>query len=64
VETSNKKTNRNISWIEGIDPETEDRLAYLKLSPKERWEYLMTLILATYPSGKKVTFKKRIIEWT
>jgi hypothetical protein len=61
---TNPKTARNISWTEGIDPETEDRLAYLALSSKEKWDYLMTLILATYPPGKKVTFNNRTIEWT
>ncbi len=60
---SSLKTARNISWKDGVDPETEDRLAYLALSSKEKWDYLMTLILATYPKGKKVTFDKRLIEW-
>lgn len=61
---TNKKTARSISWNEGIDPETEDRLAYLALSSKEKWNYLMTVILASYPLDKEVTFKKRTIKWT
>jgi len=61
---SSPKSAKNISWNDGVDPEREDRLAYLALSPKEKWDYLMTLILATYPAGKSVTFNKKIIEWT
>ena len=59
------KTKKNISWKPDIDPETEDRLAFLKLNPQERWDYIMTLILATYPKGvKTVQYNKRKIEWT
>lgn len=58
-----KKSGRKLSWNEDADTESEDRVEYLKLSPKEKWEYLMNLILTTYPSGKKATYKKRIIEW-
>ncbi|MGB3588206.1 MAG: hypothetical protein WBA23_16775 [Tunicatimonas sp.] len=57
-----KKSKRNISWNPDVDPETEDRLAYLALNPQERWDYMMTLILATYPK-KLVTYDKRKIEW-
>jgi hypothetical protein len=63
ISNSHIKTAKNISWKDGINSETEDRLQYLKLSSKEKWNYLMTLILATYPPNKKVTFDKRIIEW-
>ncbi|WKN41119.1 hypothetical protein [Tunicatimonas pelagia] len=53
-----KKYKRNISWNPDVDPETEDRLAYLALNGQERWDYMMTLILATYPK-KVVTYDKR-----
>jgi len=58
-----KKSKSNISWKKGVNPETEDRVQYLKLSSQEKWDYLMTLILATYPS-ETVSFDKRQIEWT
>ncbi len=52
-----------LSWKDGIDPETEDREAFLKLSYSERWSYLMTLIMSNYPKQKPTNYKK-IIEWT
>lgn len=55
--------NKNISWNPSIDPETEDRLAFLKLSSQEKWKYMMGIVLANYPK-KEVTYAKRIIEWT
>ena len=64
ISYTNKKTARSTSWNKGVNPETENRLAYLELSSTKKWNYLMALILASYPSGKEVTFKKRIIEWT
>lgn len=57
------KSRNNISWNPNLSPEEEDRLAYLKLSGQEKWDYLMRLILATCPY-KKITFDKRNIEWT
>ncbi|HNP19935.1 MAG TPA: hypothetical protein PKL31_15965 [Fulvivirga sp.] len=58
------KNKKSISWNPNIDSETEDRLNYLRLTPIEKWNYIMSVILLTYPNtNKKVTFKKRIIEW-
>ncbi|MGD1891697.1 MAG: hypothetical protein ACFB15_14045 [Cyclobacteriaceae bacterium] len=58
-----KRSERNISWNPNIGPETEDGLAYLVLNAQQRWDYMMTLILATYPE-KSVTYDKRQVEWT
>ena len=59
-----KKSERTISWKPDIDPVTEDRTAFLKLSPLERWEHMMAVVLATYPGGSSaVTYEKRQIEW-
>ena len=52
-----------LSWKKGIDPETEDRKAFLKLSYSERWNYLMALIMSNYPKVKP-TNDKKTIEWT
>ncbi len=60
---SSNQPKRTLSWKEGIDPETEDRLEYLKLTSEEKWKYMMTLILSKFPADKQITFKKRIIEW-
>ena len=58
------KPIRTLSWNLGIDPETKDRAAFLKLSSLERWNYVMEIVLATYPGGPEaVTCKKRRIEW-
>ena len=52
-----------LSWRKEIEPETEDREAFLKLSYSERWNYMMALIMSNYPKGKPTNYKK-IIEWT
>jgi hypothetical protein len=52
-----------ISWQKDFNPEPADRLEFVGLSSAEKWDHIMSLILITYPSGKKVTFNKRIIEW-
>ena len=58
------EAKRALSWNPGVDPETEDRAAFLKLSHVERWNYIMEIVLATYPGGPEaVTFEKRQIEW-
>ena len=58
------KTQRILSWNPNVDPETEDRAAFLKLNSTERWNYIMAIVLATYPGGPEaVTFEKRRIEW-
>ncbi|MEQ6119779.1 hypothetical protein [Reichenbachiella sp. MALMAid0571] len=49
-------------WNKDIDPETEDRKAFLKLSYSERWSYMMALILSNHPT-KKPTNHKKIIKW-
>ena len=60
-----KTSHRRISWNPDIDPETEDRLAFLKLAPEERWRHIMALIMLTYPGGSKaLSFNERKIEWT
>ncbi len=58
------RAQRTISWNPDINPETEDRKAFLELSPLERWEHIMAVVLATYPGGPEaVTYEKRQIEW-
>ena len=52
-----------LSWNEGVNPEKEDREAFLKLSYSKRWNYLMALIMSNYPNKKPTNYKK-IIEWT
>lgn len=60
----NKKPYK-LSWNPESNPEIEDRLHFLRLSDKQKWKYLMKLILSNYPASKDtVSFRKRIIEWT
>ena len=53
---------KKLTWNPNIDPESEDRLAFLKLSYTARWAYLMLLIMKKLPLGGG-QFSKRIIEW-
>ncbi len=58
------KPERTLSWNPDVDAETEDRAAFLKLDSLERWNYIMEIVLVTYPGGPEaVTFEKRRIEW-
>lgn len=60
-----EKQQRHISWNPDVDPETEDRLAFLKLSPQERWRHMMAVVMLTYPGGAHAcSYSKRKIEWT
>ncbi len=60
-----KQRKYSLSWNPDFEPETEDRLAFLRLSAQERWNHIMAVILATYPKKNlPVTFHKRQIEWT
>ena len=59
------KSKRNISWNPDLDPVEEDRIAFLSMNAQERWDYIMELILATYPGGlSALRYDKRKIEWT
>ena len=61
---SRAKNQRTLSWNPNVDPEAEDRAAFLRLSSLERWEHTMAVVLAAYPGGPQaVTFEKRKIEW-
>jgi hypothetical protein len=57
------KVRHGISWNPEQNPETEDRIQFLRLSQQERWNHVMDVILLTYPKNKQVEYKKRIIEW-
>ena len=57
---SGRKTT--LSWDPNIDPETEDRLNFLRLSFSDRWSYMMALIGSNKPKTSP-TNKKKIIEW-
>ena len=52
-----------LSWKEGVNPEKEDREAFLRLPYSKRWNYLMALIMSNYPKEKPTNYKK-IIKWT
>lgn len=53
-----------LSWNSNVDPEWEDRKAFLRLSSEDRWKYLMRLIMNSkkLPEGAG-KFTKRKIEW-
>jgi hypothetical protein len=55
------KPKRTLSWNPGVDPETEDREAFLKLSYVERWNYIMEIVLATYPARVAPAARRRLL---
>ena len=52
-----------LTWKQDIEPEVEDRLAFLRLSYSERWSYMMKLIMSNHPKKIPTNNMKRI-EWT
>jgi len=54
---------KRVSWKNGVDPESEDREAFSKLSYSDRWKYMMTLIMSNHPTKKPTNYKKTIA-WT
>ena len=55
------KPKRTLSWNPEVDPEAEDRAAFLKLNSLERWNYIMEIILATYPTRVAPAVPKQLL---
>jgi hypothetical protein len=55
------KNKMHLSWNPNVDPETEDRLVFMKMSDAEKWKSFNKLILMN--RKEPLTFHKRRIEW-
>ncbi|ADR23474.1 hypothetical protein MATR_26730 [Marivirga tractuosa] len=51
----------HLNWNPNVDPETEDRLVFMKMSDAEKWKSFNKLILMN--RKEPLTFHKRRIEW-